>query len=255
MQRMKPTFSGPAADWIERRAKLFEAGEYPDKGVTVTHSDLSLLASSFASAVPIWIEHAASPLELGYLTAVAADGNDLYGTLAFSPEAHALIERSGARSLSVGLAPDLSAIREVSLVRQPRVASAQIFSGDSLQFDREFSATPDYQAAYERLQQARQREQSDENLRRWVQEGRLTPAQVPFARALAAASDTLEFDGRSVPVSHLLAELIRHAPSFRRGTPIASTPESDDALMLPEEAAFYRQHFPDVTLREIAARR
>jgi hypothetical protein len=25
--------------------------------------------------------------------------------------------------------------------------------------------------------------------------------------------------------------------------------------MLPEEAAFYRQHFPDVTLREIAARR
>jgi len=264
MQRMKSKPELDMVNWIERRAKLFEAGEYPDKGVSVSPAQVTALATTFQGPVPVWIEHAESPLEIGYLTAVAADGDDLFGTLMFSPEAHALLEKSAAKSLSVGLAPDLSAIREVSLVRNPRVASAQIFSGESIQFDREFTAIIDYRAAYDALCAQNRARESEAEFRQWVQQGRLTPAQVPFARAIHTAlsqlPSTLEFNGESTPVAHLFAELIRNGAARPFTEPIAkspvfNTPESDDALMLPEEAAFYRRHFPDIALREIAARR
>jgi hypothetical protein len=264
MQRMKPNPTLDMNHWIERRAKLFEAGEYPDKGIAVSPAQVAALAATFHSPVPVWIEHAESPLELGYLTAVAADGDELFGTLMFSPEAHALLEKSAAKSLSVGLAPDLSAIREVSLVRNPRVASAQIFSSESIRFDREFAATIDYRAAYEALCAQNQARESEAELRQWMQQGRLTPAQLPFARALHTAlsrqPNYLEFNGESIPAAHLLSELIRNSPARPltesiAKPPVFNSPDSDDALMLPEEAAFYRRHFPDIQLREIAARR
>ncbi len=45
--------------------------------------------------MPLLIEHATSPLELGYLTSVEADGGELFGTVALSAEANVLIEKSG----------------------------------------------------------------------------------------------------------------------------------------------------------------
>jgi hypothetical protein len=78
----------PEESWIDRRAKLFEAGEYPDKGLTVTEEQLSLLASSFSAPVPVLVEHGESPLELGHLCQVEALGPELFGTIRLTPEAH-----------------------------------------------------------------------------------------------------------------------------------------------------------------------
>ncbi|MCH7903160.1 MAG: hypothetical protein IH944_01180 [Armatimonadetes bacterium] len=39
-----------------------------------------------------YIEHATSPLELGYLTSVEADDGELFGTVALSAEANDLTE-------------------------------------------------------------------------------------------------------------------------------------------------------------------
>jgi hypothetical protein len=268
----------PGADWVSRRAKLFEAGEYPDKGVTVTPDDLSRLATSFAEPVPVLIEHADSPLEIGLLTGVEVLGQELFGVVSLTPEANALVERSGARSLSVGLAADLSEIREVSLVRSPRVPTAQIYC-DSVLFagslqDAELSgeelavavrevfasdAELVWRARYERLEREQVRQEAERKVGRWITEGRLTPAQAPIVAALLMSPGIVEFDGQSRPVSTLIEALVLRQPILALFTELApgasADPSLDSALLLPEEAAFYRRHFPDVSLEEIARRR
>ena len=230
---------------VERRAKLFEAGTYEDKGVTITPDHLSALATSFRP-VPILVEHQPSPLDLGHLAGVEAHGAELYGTLAFSTEAHALVERSGARSLSIGLSADLTEIREVSLVRNPRVASAQIFSADTIRF---FIELPPDRRARD-AEAARQVEGM-------VREGRIAPAQVDAARRLLASDDLLPFDDQQISVSAMFRHFLDLAPTANLFSKVARTgrQEYSDSLLLPEEAEFYRRHFPDVSLRDIAGQR
>lgn len=261
--------------WITRRAKLFEAGEYPDKGVTVTADHLSGLAATFSDPVPLLIEHAESPLQMGFLTGVFSEGAELFGTVSLTPEADALVEKSGARSLSLGLAPDLSSIREVSLVRNPRIESARLFGGD-VQFegmiddgddgdDFSFSspsipsipsspspATTNLEREWTRLREAKVDQQLDE----LVRGGRLCPAQVQFAKALLMAEDTIEFDGETKPVRQLVLALLERQPKSTLFSEIAPAPvDHSEHLVMPEEAEFYRRHFPEVSLAEIAKRR
>ncbi len=124
------------SETVERDAELFEAGEYPDKGVTVTEADLDNIVSGFTEA-DIAIEHG-SPFDgfLGKLTRVWRDGAKLLGKLAFDPAAWALAEKAGAKKLSIGLRPDKSGISEVSLVRYPRVSTAQVFAFDAGDMDK-----------------------------------------------------------------------------------------------------------------------
>jgi len=243
----------PGADWIARRAKLFETGDYPDKGVSVSQADLARLVAGFTGPVPVLIEHAASPLELGYLTQVDASDNELFGNLTFSPEAHALIERSGARSLSLGLSADLDAILEVSLVQQPRIADARLF-GATVAFTGEL-LEPDatyWRRECERMQAERRAEVAGQRVTQWLNEGRLTPAQAEAARALMACDTFVGFGEAQRPVARWIAQLIEAIPpvGFGETAPVSSAPRH--ALFLPEEEAFYRTHFPDVPLTVIA---
>lgn len=245
-----------APKWVERRAKLFEAGDYPDKGVSVTPEHLLRIAESFDRPVPLLIEHASSPLQLGYLTQVEANGNELFGTLSLSDEANRLVERSGARALSLGLAPDLSYIREVSLVQNPRVPTAQIFGGGPV-FE---SSLPDLDAAYwrerfEALERNTRESGAEQIVQGFLRQGKLVPAQVPFARAILASDDTLEFDGSRQPLRQLLIAILERQPPHRLFDPPTPSPESEAALLLPEEASFYRRHFPDLSLKDIAGAR
>lgn len=228
-----PDFVASPVNWVERRAKLFEAGDYPDKGLSISTDQVRDLAATFDLPVPILIEHAKSPLELGYLTHVEVVGHELFGTIALTPEANSLLEKSGARSLSIGLTGDASAIQEVSLVRHPRVPSARLFSGPM------FSQT---------LGSLEPPTVDEQVLRRFVQEGRLVPAQVPFVKALVDEDPM---------VSSLVMALIQNAAPRPVLGEVAKVPQGDfsSTLMLPEEVAFYRRHFPDVALEEIAARR
>ena len=223
---------------------------YADKGVTVSPDDLAALQAGFAGPVPVLVEHAESPLELGFLTEVAAVGSELFGTLALSPEASALIERSEARALSIGLTPDLRSIREVSLVRFPRVADARLFDG--VRFDCALPVPLSHRcrALESELLEAKVRREVEELIR----QGRLTPAQAQFAEALLRSPDLVAFDGGSQPVRLLVLHLLRSAPTSRRFEAQAPDPAVDlsSPLLMPEEAAFYRRYFPDVPLEQIA---
>lgn len=273
----------PDVEWIERRAKLFESGEYSDKGVTITPEQLTHLADNFRGPVPVLIEHSQSPLELGFLTRVEALGGELFGTISLSKEANVLVEKQGARSLSLGLSPDLTEIREVSLVRKPRVADARLFSGvrffGNLDADRNdpasaiesstsanSSQTPTvvedepsrWRRRYEDLRAELRREEAERKVEEFVREGRMVPAQTAFATALLQAEDTIEFDGESLPLRQLLIAMIERQPPLRLFAAIAPEADgraADSALLLPEEAEFYRKYFPEVSLDEIAARK
>lgn len=242
--------------WVERRAKLFEAGDYPDKGLTVTERDLVEIAANFDLPVPIWIEHSESPLELGYLTEISAEDGELFGTLSLTEEANNLIERSGARALSVGLSSDLTSIREVSLVRHPRVKSAQLFD-DTLRFDTEVSFGIDWQARYEEAIRRQRKDSARDQVAKWVAGGVITPAQAPYASALLVEETGVEFNGGLTSIRDLVAKLIVAQPRHSMLGEFAPQPVEDvsSLLMLPEEAAFYRKHFPDVSLEAIAQKR
>ena len=257
---------GIGADWVERRAKLFEAGDYPDKGIAVSDDDLAALVEGFSAPVPVLIEHADSPLQLGFLTAVERAGRELHGTVSLSAEADALVRRSGARGLSLGLSPDLRTIREVSLVRHPRVAGAGFFSAaECVVFSGEILSdlSPRPPLRDEPLGEGELRPHPtlpqgggipSETLSKLVREGRMVPAQVPFAEALLACDGAVEFSGDRRPLRELLLALLERQPPLALfGQTAPASPGIDrPATMLPEEAAFYTRHFPGVPLTAIA---
>ncbi len=224
--------------WVDRRSKLFEAAEYPDKGVTVSPDDLERIAANFDLPVPVMIEHAQSPFEIGYLTQVEALGNELFGTIALSAEADALIERSDARRLSIALDPCLDRIHEVSIVRHPRVPTAQLFA---------FSVD---------LPEAEPRTAAV-SFAVFVREGRITPAQARLAESLAQSAGLVRVAGEVRPLGEWLTRLFAMQPiAAIFHTPTPDTAEDDAShLLMPEEAAFYRKHFPDISLDAIAARK
>lgn len=262
-----PAYLGAHANWVDRRAKLFEAGDYPDKGVTISASDLRNLVEAFDLPVPVLIEHAQSPLEIGFLTQVEATGHELFGNLALTEEADALIRKSGARALSLGLSRDLGKIQEVSLVKVPRVPSAKLFGGEirfwsALELRPEETAPApedargDWRTKFHELSARVDAELAERKIEQWLHEGRLFPAQAPLARILMQTPGSIDFDGESRSVPQLVAEFMERQPPHRLFSELAPAgPAGSEALFLPEEAEFYRRHFPDVSLDVIAARK
>ena len=137
---------------IEREAKLFEAGSYPDRGIDVSEEDLDRIIANTSEA-PVRIEHSVTPFDgaLGVLKSVYRKGKELFGRLCFTQAAWELIKAADAKRLSVAILKDKSGIAEVSLVREPRVADAAVFGecesvriGNSeLVLESEFSASGD----------------------------------------------------------------------------------------------------------------
>lgn len=116
--------------FVERECLLFEAGVYADKGVTISEEDLQAIVRNSDALIPVKIEHLAeSPFDnaLGVVTRLRAEGARLWGTLRQPVEAWRLLQRTGARALSVGLDVAGRRIVETSFVCRPRVANAQVF--------------------------------------------------------------------------------------------------------------------------------
>jgi len=118
----------PRSGEVERTARIFQAGSYPDRGLTIGPGDLDAIAGAFSSPAPVLVEHLEGPLRLGWLKRVWREGPSLFGRLVFSRAAWELMRECGARALSLGLDRETLRIREVSLVSRPRVAGAQVFS-------------------------------------------------------------------------------------------------------------------------------
>ena len=114
---------------IIREAKIFEAGNYPDRGVVVTLSDLDRLISGTVSA-SIMIEHSPSAFDgaLGIARDFVRRGKELFCKLAFTVEGWALVQSANARRLSVNIDKAMTRIIEVSIVRDPRVVDAMVYS-------------------------------------------------------------------------------------------------------------------------------
>jgi hypothetical protein len=119
--------------FVERECLLFEAGDYPDRGVTITIDDLRDIAGNSAE-VPVKVEHLAqSPFDgaLGTVSRLRVAGSQLFGILRQPIEAWRFIRRAGARSLSIALDLAAKRVAEVSFVCSPRVATAQVFGSQS----------------------------------------------------------------------------------------------------------------------------
>lgn len=199
-------------DTIEREAKLFEAGSYPDRGIEITEDDLDRIVRGTAYA-PVRIEHAPSPFDgaMGVLKSVYRRGRELFGRLAFPRAAWELIRQANARRLSVAIRSDKSAIAEVSLVREPRIADAAVFAGGETVRVGEFEldaevAQPDGSDA-EDLRRELARHKAERLIDDLKRAGKVAPAAAPFALALLDAGDSSVVTFAEEPVS--VAEVFR----------------------------------------------
>lgn len=188
---------------VERDARLFAAGDYPDRGISVTEADLDRIIQNH-KPVPIRFEHMDAPVELGWVGRIWRKGGELFGRLAFNPSAWELIASSGARKLSAAIKRDLSRIVEVSIVRHPRVADAVIFrSGDGgsdtcFDFCIEegglfMTDKPDESRFSQKdteLADRFRRHKVDAQIDLLKRDGRIIPASEPYARAILNLDDS-----------------------------------------------------------------
>lgn len=240
---------------IERHAKLFEAGSYPDRGIEITEDDLDRIAESTAEA-PIRIEHTSTPFDgaLGVLKSVYRKGRELFGKLCFTQAAWELVKAANARRLSVAIKKDLSGIAEVSLVREPRIADAAVFSEENVTIpsDSEITlesdlgpqtsdfgdgsepATSDLGDQVARLRRQLIERDADSKIDELKRAGKLAPAAEVFARAILTSGDSsvITFGGSATPVSEVFLWFLQSQPKViefaelatAKGTP-ADEPE------------------------------
>ena len=224
-------------DIIEREAKLFEAGSYPDKEIEISEEDLDKLAASTVD-VPVKLEHTDTVFDgaIGMVKSAYRKGKELFGKIHLTPAAWELIKSAGAKKLSVGIKKDKSAISEVSLVRCPRVAGAMIFSGedvirmDDVDFvsDAEFSSQADPEIEKLKGELADNEAQSIiDSLKR---EGKITPAAEVFAKAILRTDDTstITFGDSPTPVSKIFKWFLDAQPKVVEFSELATSSEQSD---------------------------
>lgn len=240
---------------IEREAKLFEAGSYPDRGIEVSEEDLDRIIANTSEA-PVRIEHSATPFDgaLGVLKSVYRKGKELFGRLSFTAAAWELIKTANARRLSVAILKDKSGIAEVSLVREPRVADAAVFSeGDSVQIgdseltlDAEFPTEhpepveghPEFAEHPEpvegaeviRLRRELADKEADTAIDQLKRAGKLAPAAEIFARAILRSdeSSTITFGDQPTPISQIFRWFLESQPKVIEFSELAPADTDSD---------------------------
>jgi len=115
-----------AEEGVSFDALLFEAGEYPDKSLTVTEADLDQIISRFTAEVPLKDDHQDGAFDgkMGWLKSVWRKGKQLFGKLVLDPDFARFLRKHGIRKLSVGLNRAPLRLAEVSLTLAPRVEAA-----------------------------------------------------------------------------------------------------------------------------------
>lgn len=125
-------FSEGEGDYIEYPGTIFEAGDYPDKGVTFTPEDLIAAAAAF-TPVDNDLEHRETLLsgKLGSLSDVQAvdNGNRLVGMVRIPKWFHALNKGEDGKPLPIGVSLAYDANKRIvgnALTLSPRIKSAQV---------------------------------------------------------------------------------------------------------------------------------
>lgn len=117
-------------DMVVRSGKLFEAGDFPDKGVTFDSEDIGFAVKTFAP-VENDLEHASTILDgkLGKLKEVWQKGEEIFGKVAIPKW---LDQAIGDEPLKVSLAFDRNKrIVGNALVLNPRISDAVVMSAFS----------------------------------------------------------------------------------------------------------------------------
>ncbi len=200
---------------VERNAKLFEAGEYPDKGVSISETDLAAIAAVTGKnlPLPIRLEHIKGPISFGALGKVWAKGKELFGRLVFPKPAWELVRTCGAGKLSIALRRDGGGISEISMVTAPRVADAAVFSrfGEELQLELgtervdspHSQADSVFSAKIEELERALREKSAKDTLHRLKAAGKIVPASEEYAKALLLIDEktAVKFSGSEMEAS------------------------------------------------------
>lgn len=234
-----PNFISAPTEWKTRQAKLFETGDYPDKGIEITVQDLDRLVENFTAPVPILIEHSESAVEFGYLTNVKRKGAELFGEISLTADADSLIERSGAKALSVGLSRNLKKIKEVSLVQKPRIPTARIFSVEDLVFA-EVELPSNDPASLTRLNEL-------------ATAGKILPRQFDLAKAILACANRVCFAIDEARFDKLFLDFVEQAEPHTMFAQHSLAGGSPPRLE-PDVESYYRSNFEGLSLEEIAKR-
>lgn len=205
-------------DTIEREAKLFEAGSYPDRDIEITEDDLDRIVEGTNEA-PIRVEHTATPFDgaLGVLRGIYRKGKELFGKLCFTRQAWELVKSANARRLSVAIRKDKTAIAEVSLVREPRIADAAVFGeGEVVRFDGAALATEEVSPARSTSDLGPPTSDIDTEhvLDQFKREGKLVPASEVFARAILRSGEesVITFADSPTPIAQVFRWFMESQP-------------------------------------------
>ncbi|MCS6830832.1 MAG: hypothetical protein RMM08_04740 [Armatimonadota bacterium] len=246
---------------VEREAKLFEAGSYPDKGLEVNEEQLQALVEGFTAPVPLMVEHLSHGWRIGQLKQLWRRGKELFGRVTLLPEAEALLKRLGIRGISVAVTPDVKRIVEVSVTATPRVADARLLSSGAVAFSGEILLTEvtaleqDMEALRQRAEAAEfalRERQVEESLQRWVRQGKLTPAVREMAKTLLLqGTQVVTFAGSNVSVAEVFARFVEALPPTVRFGEAAPAGEEEHILSVEEEA-FLRRYWGDLSPEQIA---
>lgn len=204
---------------VERDAKIFEVGEYPDKGITITERDLDIIVANFVEA-PVKVEHTDSPLDpLGLVKRVWRRGNELFGRLAFPREIAAFLERRGVRKLSVALLKDPLSLAEVSIVLSPRITDAALFRHETfigevdMEMEERTPGWPGMEIEIRDLKFALRCKEVDARLAELRASGKLVPAAEVYAREILLKGDgKISFADSVVTVSELFERFLEAQP-------------------------------------------
>lgn len=235
---------------VEREAMLFEAGDYPDKGISISEADLEKLSSD-NSQIPIKIEHLDSPLDgvIGVLKRVWKEGKRLLGKIQFTDEAWALICKAGSKRLSIGLAKDKSKILEVSLVKYPRIADARVFSGEGVVLDSgeikevnmsiETDEIQNLKKENQMLKLAAFEREADGEIERFKRSGKLVPAVQEIAKAIfmQGKSAAVNFNGKDSNIADIFSNFLEAMPAVVEFSELAKASDKSNQFS-PEAQSF-----------------
>lgn len=198
-------------------AKLFECGEYPDKNITVTEKDLAEYVKNFVPC-PIKIEHGDTAFDgtLGIVRSIFSKGRELFGKIDFQREAWNLIEKAGAKSLSVSINPGGKFISEVSIVKNPRVGDARVFSRHIEFWDEKGeNDLENYENILKENEKLRDRladMEAERLTEKFSAEGRLLPANRDIAKEILKCDSEIKFGSENMSVSRLFISFLEKEP-------------------------------------------
>ena len=241
---------------VEKDAKIFEVGDYPDKEIQVTEADLDAMVESFAE-VPVKVEHTDSPLDpLGTVKRIWRQGRELFARLAFPRDLASFLERRGIKRLSVALFQDPLRLAEVSLVLSPRVADAALFGQKSEvrsqkpEEEEVIESMTDSEKEIAELRFALRVKDVEAKLAELKAQGKIVPASEPQAREILLQGDgKITFGDEEVSISRVFERFLEAQPKvvvfgeLAPGGKLSETPLSAEEEELLAKLGISREQF------------